>query len=303
MQFMGHKRRVQCKQCSTIAARDTEIVKLKEDAGLLRGQLCHHLLKTDSYGVPDSEWFVCTVCGAEDRPGIFAKGVPHKADCILNEAVFPCEAIEAVYSRADSLEEERDQLKAEVARLTEFGDVEKLSGQVERLKDAHCAACETIEKISKAAGWDDYGSTLWDFVASLRRERDQQSQQLADSEAKRREITELAKGYKIELAENLEQSALVERLREFLKEIHRFLPSHGTWADGGIERYYELLEAQPTDALKAHDLALAEQLKVVILRAKFAPCHYVPRDTCRESIHDWENRAIDIAIRRELEGK
>jgi len=35
----------------------------------------------DSYGVPGSEWACCDICKAEDRPGIFAKGIPHEETC------------------------------------------------------------------------------------------------------------------------------------------------------------------------------------------------------------------------------
>jgi hypothetical protein len=36
---------------------------------------------SDSYGVPGSDWTVCGLCGAEDKPGVFAKGVPHEETC------------------------------------------------------------------------------------------------------------------------------------------------------------------------------------------------------------------------------
>ena len=36
---------------------------------------------SDSYGVPGSDWDVCGLCGAEDKPGVFAKGVPHEETC------------------------------------------------------------------------------------------------------------------------------------------------------------------------------------------------------------------------------
>jgi hypothetical protein len=35
----------------------------------------------DSYGVPGSEWAGCDICKAEDKPGIFAKGIPHEETC------------------------------------------------------------------------------------------------------------------------------------------------------------------------------------------------------------------------------
>jgi len=38
---------------------------------------CH----TDSYGVEGSDWAVCDLCEAEDKPGIFAAGIPHEQTC------------------------------------------------------------------------------------------------------------------------------------------------------------------------------------------------------------------------------
>ena len=35
----------------------------------------------NSYGVPGSEWACCDICKAEDRPGVFAAGIPHEESC------------------------------------------------------------------------------------------------------------------------------------------------------------------------------------------------------------------------------
>jgi len=60
------------------ASGDTEaadvIVSLQD---LLFDATC----KSDSYGVLGSDWTVCGLCDAEDKPGFLAKGVPHEKTC------------------------------------------------------------------------------------------------------------------------------------------------------------------------------------------------------------------------------
>lgn len=54
-----------------------------EQAERLRDALWDAVQGTDSYGVPGSDWAVCSLCEGEDEPGIYARGVAHKKDCLL----------------------------------------------------------------------------------------------------------------------------------------------------------------------------------------------------------------------------
>lgn len=97
---------------SRVLLRDREVRRWR----LAAGELAAALMASDCYGVYGSDFTTCAACGAADRPGVLASGVPHRAGCPVPAALMAaedvCDLLAAAEDSARVAEAEREELSS-----------------------------------------------------------------------------------------------------------------------------------------------------------------------------------------------